>query len=463
MLRLALADLRRSWRVWGGASVLLVAAATMIVWMAALAAIGFGNLDVEAFADEVRRGHSRGANLAAAGLASAMVSTGLILLLVVAATVAAVGALVVDQQRRTLALWQLAGMSDGQLAAVLLAQMTVLASLAAALGLALAALSLPAVIAYATRNGLVWPQMSLSAAPWGAAAGAALSVGVFLAGTFAACWRLHRIRAIEALHPVDPEPARVSVLRWLWLGCAAAATALCAVATAMSKQGGANGALLLMLLLWMSLQAAGPALLPRLVRAWTRRVPWADAPAWLLARCALDASRARLAGSVLPVAVAVILLTGLMSLQASAAAAAGAAARGPGVTAFSLIAVVGLPMAVSLVGAAVMAFMSSLRRDREVALSALAGATPGQQVLQAVFESAIVVVSGVALGLACVAFALACYQPSLVAAYGRGGFAIATDALAWVVALVVALNLSACVLPVLMAQRRPPTRLLSEG
>ncbi|MET4728695.1 hypothetical protein ABIE09_002506 [Lysobacter enzymogenes] len=461
MLRLALADLRRSLRVWSGAFVLLAVAATMIVWMSALAAIGYANIDLAAFAAELERSDSGGANVAAAGLASAMTTTGLILLLVVAATVAAVGALVVDQQRRTLALWQLAGMSDGQLAAVLLAQMSVLAMLAALLGLALAGASLPAVIAYAMHNGLVSPAMSQRAVPLGAAAGAVVSVGIFLLGTFAACWRLSRIRAIEALHPVDPEPPRISALRWLWLAGAVALTAMCAILTALSRQGGESGALLLMLLLWMSLHAAGPALVPRLVRAWTRRVPWADAPSWLLARCALDASRARLTGSVLPVAVAVILVVGLMSLQSSAAASAGAPRTG--ISAFSLIAVVGLPMAVSVVGAAVMAFMSSLRRDREVALSALAGATPRQQLQQAVFESAIVVVSGVGLGLACVAFALACYQPALIAAHGRTGFAIDTGALAWVVALVAAANLTACVVPVLLAQRRAPTGLLAEG
>lgn len=463
MLNLVLSDLRHSWRVWIGAFVLLAVVATMIAWMAALAAVGFSNIDLGSMDLDMKKMAATGVappSLIAAGLASAMTTTGLFLLIVVTITVAGVGALVIDQRRRILALWQLGGIGDGQLATVLLAQMAILAIAASLVGLAVGASSARAVAAYVADNGLIVPQMSLHAMPIGLIVGGFIAVGVSLFGMLAAIWRVRRIRAIEALHPVDGQDARMTVLRWLGFAAAMALALLCAIGTATSDaRSSDNVALLLMLMLCVAMHLGGPALIPRWVAAWTRRVPNAHAPTWWLARCALAASSARLVGSVVPVAIGVVLVVGLMSLESSRAAA-GLAAGGR-TSPFSLIAVIGLPLTVSMVGAAVMVFMTSQQRDREIALGALAGATPGQQLLQAVFESAIVVVSGVVLGLIGVAMALACYQPGLMAAHGRGGFVIALDALAWVTLLAAAANLTACVVPAFIAQRRAPTRLLA--
>ena len=159
----------------------------------------------------------------------------------------------------------------------------------------------------------------------------------------------------------------------------------------------------------------------------------------------------------MPVAIAFILIVGLYSSIDTVVTAAGAKVS---FTLFSAIALIGLPLLVSLTAAAVMVFMTGQQREREIALSALAGATPAQQVLQATFEAVMVVVTGALIGLFCVLATLAALQPSIIAASGAPLVRIAWVPMLLILGFVLVINLTATLIPTLASQRKNGARVL---
>jgi ABC-type antimicrobial peptide transport system permease subunit len=105
--------------------------------------------------------------------------------------------------------------------------------------------------------------------------------------------------------------------------------------------------------------------------------------------------------------------------------------------------------------------MAGQQREKEIALGALAGATPRQQLLQAVFEALIVVVTGVVAGMVGVLIDVAALQGWLVKTVGSGGFAISWPALGIIAGFVLVVNLTATILPTAIAQRGANLRLVA--
>ncbi|MCU1422004.1 MAG: hypothetical protein JWN36_1655 [Microbacteriaceae bacterium] len=466
MIRIVLADLRHSWRIWIGALILLAVIQTLSTWIGAMALIGVTDIGWAHIGADLAAKHPDPVALTPLGLASATISCGLILAIVMIGTVRGVATLVVSQRRRLLALWQLSGMTDAQSGRILNLQFVALGLVATVFGLVIGAATIGGVIGYVGDGGLIVPGMSTAATPLGMLLGIVVGLVVIFAGAAGAGREIRSVRPIEAIQGAGTSDLRMTPLRWI-VACALLALAVFLyVITAAGSDYANAGTLLLIgsLLFAFAVAAAGPLTVMGFLRAWSALVPRGRSVSWFLARSALQAASARVVASVVPVAVSVVLIVGLYSINDStnaAVAAAGRAGAGDDPGLFSVIALVGLPIIVSVVGAGVLVFMAGLQREKEIALGALAGATPRQQILQAVFEAVIVVVTGVVTGMVGVLLGLAALQGPFHAALGVGGLAISWGPFGLIAGMVLVVNLLATIVPTAVAQGTANLRLVA--
>jgi putative ABC transport system permease protein len=478
MIRIVLADLRHSWRIWIGALVLLTVVQVLSSWIGALTLIGALNANLSEVvslsattggnADAPVHSSTDGVSvgLLATGLVSAIGICGIILAVVMIMTIRSVATLIVTQRRRLLALWQLSGMTDRQSGRILNLQFVALGVVASVLGAAIAAPLLGGVLHYIGSNGLFSDRMSISSIPVGIAVGLGFGLLIMLAGSAGAGREIRSVRPIEAIQGAGSSDLRMTRGRWIWsvLLFALAAGAYSGTFGSTKQSDVFSSALIGSLLLVSAFSVAGPLTFMAFLRGWTSLVPRRVSVSWFLARSALRAASTRFVASVVPIAVSTVLLTGMYSLSASLAAAFAATGKSPaddGNSLFGTIVVIGLPVIVSITGAAVLVFMAGQQREKEIALGALAGATPRQQLLQAVFEAIIVVVTGVVAGMVGVLIGVAALQGWLVRTLGEGGFAISWPALGLITGFVLVVNLTATILPTAIAQRGANLRLVA--
>ncbi len=183
-------------------------------------------------------------------------------------------------------------------------------------------------------------------------------------------------------------------------------------------------------------------------------VLWADQVKGLqvlsfLARETLSTATARTVSTASSIAIAVFLFTGMFSLLMTAQPGA-EAIDDQDLFGFTLI--VGFPTLVATTGAVVIVFMAGQQREREIQLAELAGATPAQQLRQALFEAVIVVVTGVIVGLVCALLPGLLLQPALQASYGAGDYVVAWAPFGIAVSVLLVLNVIATVVPTVIAQ-----------
>ena len=466
MVRIVLADLRYSWRVWIGALLLLTVTQALSAWIGAFALIGLANIDLARVPVELATKHPDPAVLTPVGLASATITCGLILAIVMIGTVRGVATLVVSQRRRLLALWQLSGMTDRQSARILNLQFVALGLAGTVFGLAIGAATIGGVTRYVAGGGLILPTMSTAVTPLGMLLGIGFGLAIVLAGSAGAGREIRSVRPIEAIQGAGASDLRMTPVRWIVACGLLALSVVLSVSTATGRSfAEASTPLLLASLFFVfAVSAAGPLAIMGFLRAWTALVPRGRSVSWFLARSALQAASSRVVASVVPVAVSVVLIVGLYSFTDSTNAAVLAAGRRDSagdLELFGVIALVGLPIIVSVVGAGVLVFMAGQQREKEIALGALAGATPRRQLLQAVFEAVIVVVTGVVTGMMGVLLGLAALQGPFHAALGVGGFAISWPAFGLIAGLVLVVNLLATIVPTAVAQGSANLRLVA--
>lgn len=452
-------DLRGSWRVWSGALLALVVVATVSGWLGVAAAVGAASIDFHDIPGQLQAAATAAlpsSSVVALGLVSATATTGIFTAVVMIVTVGNVASLVVSQRRREIALWQLSGMTDRQVQRVVTVQLLIVGALASAIGAVIGMLTSAGLVGYLAENGLVVAGMRADVAPAGVLVGAAVGFAMMTLGARISGRSISRIEPLEVLRADGISDHRAGRARAMWAGLVALATIGLFTEVARSTPQGVSNIVLLALVAYVaSASVAGPLVFGPVVRVWTALIPATVAPVWHLARRALAASVTRAVATITPVATTVALMVGLLSSDSTMARGLDGHEH---TTLFSVIALIGLPMIVAVSGAVVMVFMAGRQREREVALAALAGTTPGQQVRQALYESIIITVTGVVVGFAGVVVALLCLQPVLLAAGGHSAIAVNWPVLTLVTGVVFCGTAAATLAPTISSMRTPTIR-----
>lgn len=451
MWRIVIADLRASWRTWAGIVVVFVAIQASTVCLALIVASGQA-------LDDPRDAQQ---------LVDAVVGFGLFVVLAVLAVTGASVELVVAQRRGALARWSLAGATPRQIVVLVVIQVLAVSVAAAMVGSAIALATIAPVLAYLADAGIGPAQVptvrDVGAVGWGVAAGAVLAV----LGAWRQARAISRVPPVEALRRSTAPAGGMTRVRWVLtvLLLAALGGAFAMMPQATSVDDAASLSFVVALLAVLLVAAAAPGVLPRLTSAWTAAVPAVVSPAWFLARRSCVARAPRLSGVVVPVALAIALFVGLLSisgtLAASVSASTGSTAPG-GAQTSDLVITIGLPLLVAVAGALGGLLMSGRQRDVDLAVAGIAGATPRQRLTQALFEAIIVAATGLLLGVLAAATGL------LVTIIGlRNVLPVVEVQFPWAALLAIAaatgaVAILATVLPALGTLRHPPHRTLAE-
>lgn len=456
--RFALADQRRSWRAWVGVWVTLLVTAAALT--GASLVIATGNAQPSGV-----KGTFSQDFLSTSGVVNAAMIT-LVGWLMIRATAAQL----VHLRTRAMSSWQLVGLSPRQVGRVLLVQGFVAAATALVTAPPLGYLVARVYLAGAAAEAL--PRYGELVAPPVAVAPSAFVVPTFLlaVATFLGLRRPYRM--ILQADPVttvrdlpDDEAARVRPVRIL-LAAAAVSAAFVWLFWAVDQTGStreqqAGGALFTLLLAVVALvSASAPVVIVAVHRGWTWLVP-RQFTGWHLARAGLVHAPKRVVAACLPLAVVVILPAGLQlvsgSFHASEAASA-ARSTTDGAPLGQVLLIVGLPCVVAIVGAAMALMSAGARRDADLALISLAGATPRSLMRQIVAEAVSVSVTGLiagGVGLGVVALAthhaLSRMLPVVV-------LSVPVPTLALTLVTAVAVTGVAVLAPALPALSRPPHR-----
>lgn len=433
MLRLVLRELVEKARIWFG--VTLVAAATAAV------------LDVAAAAIETAA-HAGGAEgLALYAIGGLMVVTTTVAGVVV---LSAAAGLTVVLQQRDYALWMLTGIGPGVVRLVVSTQLVVVAVLGAVAGTVLFAPLVRPVLGGVVRQSDGFGALDVRFGPASYVGVVAFVAVVVLLSGGRSAGRASRVSGLTVLRDPDPPSTRMGAPRWI------AAVALAAVAAAVVRSLGGTPAerlepplLLLGVLTASLLVCLGPVLYPAVLRGWTAVVPATASSSWFLARAGTLHRVGRSSATVSPLLVAAALAGSLYAADAGSGSAS--------VSYAAVLLLIGGPLVLSVLGAAVTVVMASAARDREAALIRASGATTGVVLASAAWEAVIYVGTAALLGLVPVAVTtLAGYWAAREADPLAGPVAVAVTAVGELVLL-----LLATLLPALWGLRREVPALLA--
>lgn len=458
MTSMVIADARASWRTWVGVGLVFVAiqASTVLLSLILVSAWRF-------------RASATGAEIdQATSLADGAVSFGLFLAIAVVAVTGSSVQLAVNQRRGALARWALAGATPRQLVVTVMVQILLVSFLAAIVGAGAALAGLDMVLDYvADEAGIgparVPPVYSAAAVGWGVAVGGVLAV----VGGWRQARSISQIGPVEALRQAQTPNPGMTVTRWILTGVLVAliTTAFVVMPQATGVDDVASLSFVVVLLAALVVAAASPALLPGFTALWTALLPGISAP-WFLARRSIVARLPRLAGVVVPLALAVALFVGLQTvsgtLAASVIATTEATPGNQGAQTADLVITLGLPLLVAIAGAVGGLVMSGQQRDADLAVAGVAGATPTQRLTQAVLEAFILAVTGVVLGALAAAIGLASTTIGLDNVLGTVQVDYPWRPLITIAAVTCVTAVLVTVAPALKALRQPPHQVVAE-
>ncbi len=364
--------------------------------------------------------------------------------------------LTVALQRRTLALWRLAGVRSGAVGLMTLVQLAMVGSLGAGVGCLAAGPMLGPFFDWVQG---IWIGTERIEPHVGASTifGTIVAVaGLVVLGGLRGAMSASRTEPIEALREPEPPTRTMGRIRW---GVAAGvlAVTLALVWRLEDAPFGeqVNRGMFLIPALAGLVASLGPLVFPTFLRVWTSILPPRLAPSWFLAR---HDARYRLSQST---AVIGPLMVGIALAAAvpTGAATFGATADGGDWTIDPepLVLMLGGPLLVAAATAAVTVFMVSGGRERGAALVQVAGGGRRTVILAAAWEALIHAATATMLGVAVTAagaFALA------------DAVGIAEPQIAWLPVVLVAIGgaaliLLATVIPALTALRVPLSRMLA--
>lgn len=441
MIRLVLFDLRDHATTWIGAFAVALACGYIGGWIASLLATAATYPNMQSFAWSI---------LPFSAVAAVAV-------LVSAAN------LTVSAQRRSYALWQLANVSPRRVSAVVLTQLALVALLGAACGTLVEAATFAPLFPWVFSSPFYQPidqvildvGLPLMPVVW-------LVVGaVFVLGGLKSARSAGRTPPMTVLR--EPESVRRG-LTWprvlLSVGLAFGTWQL-----ASSLSGGdldsLASSMFLPLLMVATVVPVASVVLSALLTAWTSLVPQKRWNAWYLARHTARHGLAASTSVETPVMVGFALMAGIFSLSGILEVYVqrhGIVDYGTTLDWTSTVLLLGGPVLLVSVGAAVSVVMASKSRTRDVALLVAGGARPCTLLAAAVCEAFIHVATATLVGAACVLAS----NTIIAAAVGMPFYEGVTFTQGLAVSLVgFTLVLAATLVPTIAALRREAATVLS--
>ena len=312
--------------------------------------------------------------------------------------------LTVSAQRRSYALWQLANVSPRQVSRVVLAQLATVAVLGAACGTLLEAAMFEPLFPWVFSSPDYQPidqvvcQVGAPLLPlvW------LVVAAVFALGGLKGARSAGRTSPMTALR--EPEPVRkgVTALRLLLFAALAFGTVQLAASLFGADLRDLGKSLYLPLLLVATLVPVASAVLSALLAAWTRLVPQRRWNAWYLARHTARYGLAASTSVEMPVVVGFSLFS-LGTLLEGYIRQHGLVDYSATLDWTTAVLLLGGPILLCAVGAAVSVVMTSKSRARDVALLLASGAHPRTLVAAAACEALIHVATATLVGAAVVA------------------------------------------------------------
>ncbi|MEG0015044.1 MAG: ABC transporter permease [Gordonibacter sp.] len=383
MIRLVFCDLRDHAATWAGAFAIAVACGYLGGWVASLTAT---------FSIYPRL----------QGLTLTMLPFSLIA--AVAVLVPAAN-LTVSAQRRSYALWQLAGVSPRRVGVVVLTQLAVVAVLGAACGTLVEAATFAPLFPGVFSSPFYQPidrvvldaGLPLMPVVW------LVVAGVFLLGGLRGARSAAATPPLAALRDPEPKHRGMTWLRMLlFAGLATGACGLAWYLLSSEPEAAMDSSLFLPLLAVAVLVPVAPLVFSALLGAWTSVVPQARWNAWYLARRMARNGLASSTSVEAPIMVGVGLLVGIFSLSN----VLGVYAQQRGMVGWSTsldwtstLLLLGGPVLLCAVGAAVGVVMTSRSRTRDVALLIASGARPATLVASAACEAFIHAITATLAGV----------------------------------------------------------------
>ena len=299
-----------------------------------------------------------------------------------AVVLASAANLTVSAQRRSYALWQIANVGPRSVGAVVLAQLAVVATLGAACGTLVETITYAPLFPWVFSSPFYQPidqvvlEVGVSKMPavWLAVA------AVSLVGGLRAARSAGKTPPLEALRDSQPERKGMTWLRaTLFAGLATGTCALFVFMVEAQSYAALSNALFMPLLAVATLATVAPVVLSALMRAWTSFVPQSLWNAWYLARHTARYGLSLSASVETPIMVGFGLVAGIASLSNMLAFYAQQQNLLDYKTSLdftSSLLMLGGPVLLCAIGAAVSVVMTSKSRTRDVALLIAGGARP---------------------------------------------------------------------------------------
>lgn len=316
--------------------------------------------------------------------------------------------LTVSVQRRSYALWQLANVDPRLVSAVVLAQLVVVALLGAVCGTLLEAATYVPLFPWVFSSPHYQPidqvvldvGLPLMPIAWLGVA------GVFLLGGLKGARSAGSTPPLLALSEPEPQRKGMTLPRVLVFAGLAIGTFQLASFMVGAGSGAALGVSLFLPILMVALLVpAAPLVFSAVLRVWTALVPQARWNAWYLARHTARYGLSTSTSVETPVMVGFGLVAGIFSLSG----VLGAYVQQQGMTGWSTsldftssLLLLGGPILLCAIGAAVSVVMTSRSRTRDVALLIASGARPQTMLGAAVCEALIHAVTATLVGAAAV-------------------------------------------------------------
>ncbi|AZZ56644.1 FtsX-like permease family protein [Rathayibacter iranicus] len=384
--------------------------------------------------------------------------------------VGAVSKLAIDLRRQEFAAWRLAGVQPRAVRNVILGQSVVVALAGSVLGAALATQVVPGLLD-AMLSSTSTMTFSMRFGPASAIADVLVVTVLVLASSIPAARRASRTEPLTALRESTTPPARMTWRRWLVVVALLGVVALMVQSMGtqdLSKIIGTSIGLSSILVLVAA--ALGPLLFPATVRLWTALLPARLSPAWYLARHNARHDMGLSTAAVTPLMISVALIGGFFAAIETATNTISITHEltmdyftgDSGSILVNLSLLIGPPIALSLLGSAVVVLVAGRDRYRRNALLRAAGATDGTIIASSIGEAAVHAVTALLLGTGVVAVATT--TAACAISLGRGIVVLPSIPVAEpgaVFGFGLVLVLAATLLPTLHSLRTPVPRALA--
>lgn len=396
MIRLALAELRDGWRSWSGALIVVTVASALLGACAIVASTWLS----------VRADTSRPPGVADVLAQLSIMVTGFtgVTAVVVLSSVAAVA---VQSDRARYARWQLVGITPAGVRVVLSVQLISLGVIGAAVGILVAsALSQPiidlVVRAIVAASGPVSAVTAAVSPVLLAVAGVVVLVVVFVSG-FSPAHRASRISPLEALRAPEAPPRAMSVSRWVLAALFLLLTVvLLATTFGNSPDIISLNTIFACITASATIAAAGPLILPPVMRLWPRILPDRMSTPWFLARTGAAHRLLYSASSVTPLLVGMTLIGSIFSAaytQRNAMLANGVPVDRMSLANDQVVIMLGGPLLLAVAGAAAVIFQGAAERRAAATIFWRSGVSPVTIVAAAALEAVVAVGTALILAL----------------------------------------------------------------